>query len=260
MPKSAARSSARRSSARRPEGRARRILAIDIGATGLKAAVISPRGAFLTERGRIKTPHPCPPAILIAALEKLVAPLGRFDCVTIGFPGYVKRGKVVTAPNLGTGDWAGFALESKMARKLGKPVKLRNDADVQGLAVIKGRGLELVATLGTGLGTAWFRDGELMPHMELAHMPIHHGKDFDAYIGDEERKKIGDVKWNRRVEKVLAILDTVLNYDHLYIGGGNSRRVRFKLPPHVTIVSNDAGMAGGAFVWHGRGGSRGRGT
>ena len=229
-----------------------RILAIDIGATGLKAAVIGRRGVFLEGKIREKTPHPCPPRILVPALTRFVEPLGMFDCVTIGFPGYVKRGKVVTAPNLGTEDWCGFALEAALAKKFGKPVRLLNDADVQGLAVIKGRGLELVATLGTGLGTAWFRDGELMPHMELAHIPVHKGEDFDAYVGDAARKKLGSKRWNKRVEKVLPILATVLNYDHLYLGGGNSRRIKFALPPHVTIVSNDAGMEGGAFVWHPR--------
>jgi polyphosphate glucokinase len=228
----------------------RRILTIDIGGTGLKAAVIGRRGGFLTHRRRVKTPHPCPPKVLVAALEKLVAPLGHFDCVTIGFPGYVKRGKVVTAPNLGTKDWAGFALEKIMAKKFGKPVRLLNDADVQGLAVIHGKGLELVATLGTGLGTAWFSDGRLLPHLELAHIPVHHGHDFDAYIGDAARKKLGHKHWNRRVEKVLPILATVMNYDHLHLGGGNSGRIKFKLPPDVSIVSNDAGMEGGAFVWH----------
>lgn len=196
----------------------------------------------------------------MAALAELVEPLGGFDCVTVGFPGYVKRGRVVTAPNLGTKAWTNFPLESVMAKTLGKPVQLLNDADVQGLAVIKGKGLELVATLGTGLGTAWFQDGRLLPHMELAHMPVHRGKDFDRYIGEESRKKIGHEQWNKRVQKTLAILATVFNYDHLYVGGGNSRRVKFKLPPHVTIVSNDAGMEGGAFVWYPMGPRKSGGT
>jgi polyphosphate glucokinase len=94
----------------------------------------------------------------------------------------------------------------------------------------------------------------------LAHIPVHRGKDFDAYVGEEERKKIGHKKWSRRVEKVIAILDTVLNYDHLYIGGGNSRRVQFALPRHVSLVSNDAGMEGGAFAWHPKGPRKPAGT
>ena len=103
--------------------------------------------------------------------------------------------------NLGTKDWKGFHSGAGHRKETGKPTRLNNDADVQGLAVIKGKGLELVCTLGTGFGTAWFRDGELMPHMELAHMPIHHKDDFDAYIGERERKKIGDKEWNKRVKK-----------------------------------------------------------
>jgi polyphosphate glucokinase len=91
-----------------------------------------------------------------------------------------------------------------------------------------------------------------MPHMELAHIPIHGDQDFDAYIGDAARQRLGAKHWSRRVRKVLPILATVLNYDHLYLGGGNARRLRFKLPRNITIVSNDAGMAGGAFAWNPR--------
>ena len=142
-----------------------------------------------------------------------------------------------------------FPFAAAMQKKLGKPVRLHNDADVQGLAAIKGRGLELVCTLGTGLGTAWFRDGELMPHMDLAHMTIKAKDDFDHYIGDKTRKKIGHKSWNKRVAKLIAMLERVFNYDHLYFGGGNAQRIDLALPKNVSIVSNDAGMEGGAFVW-----------
>lgn len=232
---------------------ANKILAIDIGGTGLKAAIVDTRGGFLTERLKVKTPHHCRPARMIALLADLVAPLKGYDHISIGFPGYVRDGKVFTAPNLGTKAWAGFQLAAAIEKKLGKPTRLNNDADVQGLAVISGKGLELVCTLGTGFGTAWFRDGELMPHMELAHMPIHGKSDFDAYIGEAERKRIGNKTWNRRVKKVIPILATVMNYDHLYLGGGNSRRITFRLPKNVSPVSNDAGMEGSAFVWHPKG-------
>ena len=130
-----------------------------------------------------------------------------------------------------------------------KPVKLLNDADVQGLAVITGKGLELVCTLGTGFGTAWFRDGELMPHMDLAHLVMHRKDDFDRYIGDKTRKRIGDKAWNKRLRKLIVVLETVFNYDILHLGGGNSRCVDFKLPKNVRLASNDAGMEGGAFAW-----------
>ena len=228
---------------------AKRILCIDVGGTGLKAAVLSPRGRYLVKRVRVKTPKRRKPRQMVKALADLAAPLGRFDHVTIGFPGMVRHGKVISAPAFGTKDWKGFALAEAMRRTFGKPVKLLNDADVQGLAVIRGKGLELVCTLGTGFGTAWFHDGALMPHMDLAHLVVRKKDDFDVYIGDKTRRKIGDVPWNKRIKKLISVLEKVFAYDHLYLGGGNSRWVKFRLPRNVTIVSNDAGMQGGAFAW-----------
>jgi polyphosphate glucokinase len=227
----------------------KRILGIDVGASGLKAAVISPRGKYLVKRVRVKTPKRRRPREIVKALGELAAPLGQFDRVTIGFPGMVRDGKIMTAPNFGTQNWKGFDLAGAMRKRFKVPVKVLNDADVQGLAVIKGKGLELVCTLGTGFGTAWFRDGELMPHMDLAHLVAHKKDDFDIYIGDKTRREIGNRHWRRRVKKLITVLQTVFAYDHLYLGGGNSRWVNFRLPSNVTIVSNDAGMEGGAFAW-----------
>ncbi len=230
--------------------RYRRILAFDIGGTGLKAALVDAQGRFLSERLRVPTPHHCPPKKMVKLLVRMVKPLGAFDAITIGFPGYVKRGVVHTAPNLGTEAWAGFPLEKTLSRALGKPARLLNDADVQGLAAIRGKGLELVVTLGTGLGTAWFHDGELLPHLEFAHVPVHHKHDFDAWIGELRRRRIGHHKWIKRVKKSFEILQTVFNYDHLYIGGGNANRIDFKLPDHASLIPNDDGMAGAAFAWN----------
>lgn len=227
----------------------KRILCIDVGGTGLKAAVISPQGKYLVKRVRVKTPRRRKPKQIVQALADLAAPLGAFDHVTIGFPGVVKKGAVISAPSFGTVDWKGFALAEAMRKKFGVPVKLLNDADVQGLAAIRGKGLELVCTLGTGFGTAWFRDGELMPHMDLAHLVMDKNDDFDRLVGDKTRRRIGDRRWNKRIKKLIAVLETVFAYDHLYLGGGNSRLVSFALPSNVTTVSNDAGMEGGAFVW-----------
>jgi polyphosphate glucokinase len=228
---------------------AKRILCIDIGASGLKAAVISSTGKYLVKRARVKTPKHRKPAHIVKALLGLVSGMEPFDHVTIGFPGMVRDGKVMTAPNFGTKDWKGYPLARTMEKRLRRPVKLLNDADVQGLAVIKGKGLELVGTLGTGFGTAWFRDGELMPHMDLAHLVVRRKDDFDVYIGDKTRRRLSAAHWNRRVKKLVDVLATVFAYDHLYLGGGNSRCVKFKLPHNVSLVSNDAGMEGGAFAW-----------
>ena len=230
-------------------GAPKRILCIDVGGTGLKAAVISPQGKYLVKRVRVKTPERRKPKQIVKVLADLAAPLGAFDHVTIGFPGVVKKGVVISAPSFGTKDWKGFPLAEAMRKIFGRPVKLLNDADVQGLAAIRGKGLELVCTLGTGFGTAWFRDGESMPHMDLAHLVMRRRDDFDIYVGDKTRRKIGDRRWNKRLKKLIAVLDTVFAYDHLYLGGGNSRLVSCRLPRNVTTVSNDAGMEGGAFAW-----------
>lgn len=227
----------------------KRILAIDIGGTGLKAAVIGPDGKFQEDPVRVKTPHHSTPKKMVPLLVKMVKHFRHYDRVSIGFPGYVRGGKIFTAPHLGTKAWAGFKLEAAMQHALKKPTKLLNDADVQGLAAIKGKGLELVCTLGTGLGTALFQDGMLLPHMDLSHMAVHHKHDFDVYIGDAALKSRGTKHWNKRLKKTIAMLHNVFFFDHLYLGGGNARKIDFRLPRNVSIVSNDAGMEGGAFIW-----------
>ncbi|SEK04124.1 ROK family protein [Paraburkholderia diazotrophica] len=231
-----------------------RILAIDVGGSGLKAAVLDSSGSMKSERVRVPTPHPCTPEHLVDTLAKLVQPLAdehRPASMSIGFPGVVRDNRILTAPNIGDESWRGFPLAGELAARVGgMPVRMINDAEMQGLAAIEGRGIEFVLTLGTGAGTALFRDGELMPHLELAHHPVSKGRTYDQYIGNAAREQAGNKRWNRRVEKVLGILASLVNYDKLWIGGGNASRLTFELPPNVAIVSNDAGIEGGARLWH----------
>jgi polyphosphate glucokinase len=236
--------------ARRRSRIALRVLGIDIGGSFLKAAVIDAHGRMLTERLKLKTPEPCPPKAMVRALLQLVRPLPSYNHIAIGFPGVVRDGRVITAPHWGTKRWANFALANTLARRLGGvPTRLINDAEMQGLAVIRGKGLELVLTLGTGAGTGLFRDGEIMPHLELAHHPIHKSDSYNDYVGDAALKRIGRKRWNRRVERTIGILQSLLNYDHLFIGGGNAARITIRLPERVSVVSNDAGIEGGAMLW-----------
>jgi polyphosphate glucokinase len=227
-------------------------LAIDIGGTGLKAAVLDAEGHMLEKRVRVRTPDDPTPKAVVDALAKLVAPLPPYDRISIGFPGVVRRGTVLTAPNLGTRKWKGFALQDALAHLLGKPARLENDAEVAGLGVIEGKGLEVVVTLGTGCGTAIFSNGRMTPHLELAHHPIHKSLTYDEYVGDAALKEVGRKKWNRRVLKMIAVLRTLLNYDKLHIGGGNARNIAFKLPKNVDLVSNDEGIIGGVKLWDDR--------
>ncbi|QGZ59089.1 ROK family protein [Paraburkholderia acidiphila] len=246
----------RTASARRASQGIENILAIDIGGTGLKAAIVDANGAMRTERIRVATPHPCPPALLVDTLATLVEPLLKqypSTHVSIGFPGFVRNNHVLTAPHLGPDGWNDVPLAQMLGERLGiTSVRMINDAEMQGLAAIEGQGLEFVMTLGTGVGTAMLRDGELMPHLELAHHPVSKKRAYDEYIGDAARKKAGSKRWNARVEKIIGILDSLVHYDKLWIGGGNAARLTFDLPPNVATVSNERGIEGGARLWHPR--------
>jgi polyphosphate glucokinase len=156
---------------------------------------------------------------------------------------------VITAPNLGSEAWHNIKLAEELTALLGKPAKVVNDADMQGLGIAVGKGFEIVATIGTGFGTAFLYDGKLLPHIELAHHPISKGRDYDEYIGQKAMDDCGKIKWNKRMERVLAVLKTVFNYDRLYLGGGNARKLTFPLDENITIVSNIEGIKGGARLW-----------
>lgn len=229
-----------------------KILALDIGGSGMKAAILSYEGEMLTERLRVKTPHPLTADLLVETLIKLVEPLSDYSLVSVGFPGVVRNGKIITAPNLGTEILRGFDLAGALSERLGKPVRVVNDADMQGLGAIAGKGIEMVITLGTGFGTAVFMDGDIAPHLEVAHMPFKKGETFDKQLGDKSLKKIGKKRWNRRVKEAIDLMRVLTNFDKLYVGGGNAEHIKFSLPPDVQTVSNDFGVRGGAWLWRKR--------
>jgi polyphosphate glucokinase len=224
-------------------------LAIDIGGTGLKASIVDEAGELRTERVRIATPVGATPQKMVEALVGLVAPLGAYDRVSVGFPGVVRHDRIVTAPNLGNPAWSGFDLVTALSTALGKPVRIANDADLQGLAVIAGKGVEMVITLGTGFGTGLYLDGRVGPHLELAHHPFRHGETYEQQLGNAARKDVGNTRWSKRVKRAIDTLRRLTCFDHLYIGGGNAQKIEFDPDPDVTIVSNDAGIKGGVALW-----------
>jgi len=225
------------------------ILTIDIGGSFIKATVLSQQGELLQDYERLKTPEPATPQKVLETIQNLISDLLDYDKISVGFPGYLKKGIVQTAPNLGTELWKRVNLNKLISEALNKPVRIINDADLQGLGVVSEKGLEIVITLGTGFGSALLLDGHLLPHLELAHHPITRSKTYDDYIGDNALKKIGVKKWNRRMKRVLDILKTVFNYDRLYIGGGNSGKLNFKLDENIKIITNKDGIKGGARLW-----------
>lgn len=238
-----------RSTTRAPHAAPERFLTIDVGGSGLKAAVVDREGTMLTERVRVPTPTDLNPEELVEQLVSLVEPLRPFDRVSVGFPGVVKDGVIVTAPNLGTDRLAGLDLAAALRDALNCPVRVVNDAVVQGYAAIDGHGVELVLTLGTGFGAVIFNDGRPLPVFEMAHHPFRKGQTYEEQLGKDALAAVGRRTWNRRVKKALRQLYALFRYDRVFIGGGNARRIRFAVNRRTTIVSNKLGVKGGPALW-----------
>jgi len=222
-------------------------LSIDIGGSAIKAMLLSPAGKPLCERQRIATPAIPTPHAVMRVLDQIRKSLPKFDRVSVGFPGVVKHGVTYIAVNLHP-RWRNFPLERELARHWRKPVRVANDASVQGYGAVKGHGVELVLTLGTGLGSSLFTDGRLCPGLELAHHPWKK-MTYEDYVGRRGLDKYGKRHWNKLVQEVIVQTQQLFNWDHLYLGGGNTKKIDFELPPDVTIVSNEDGITGGVALW-----------
>jgi polyphosphate glucokinase len=226
-----------------------KILSIDIGGSRIKGTLLDMSGNMLIEYQRISTPKFAGPENVMQGIVQLTRNFNGFTKVAVGFPGYVRGGTVYTAPNLGTNKWRKVHLSDQLASLLQKPVRVVNDADMQGLGVASGKGLEMVVTLGTGFGTSLLMNGALLPHLEIGQHPFTRKKTYDQYIGNNALESIGLEKWNKRLKNVLTVIKTVFNYDHLFISGGNSKKITIDLDKNITLVSNMDGIKGGAKLW-----------
>jgi polyphosphate glucokinase len=239
-------------------------LAIDVGGTGIKASVLDVSGKIVADRVRIDTKYPLGPDLFVKTLTSLVQPLPKSDRASVGFPGVVRRGRILTAPHFVTkagpatkivqqlvNEWSGFDADTALTSALGMPTRVANDADLQGLAVIHSEGIELVVTFGTGVGTALFREGELAPHLELAHHPLAKDETYNERLGDAALERIGVKRWRTRVLSALATLEDLVHFDHCFVGGGNARHLSGRLPANYEVVDNVAGILGGIRLWEG---------
>jgi polyphosphate glucokinase len=237
-------------------------LSIDIGGTGLKASVLDDTGAMITDRVRVLTAYPAPPDALLAQLVELVKPLPPFDRVAVGFPGVVRANRIISAPKFVTKGGPGSPIDETyvaawdqldfgavLERSFGRPVRIVNDADLQGLMVFTGTGLEVAITLGTGMGFSFSEDGKLGPHIELGQHLFRKGKKYDETVGDAARKEVGKARWNKRVQRVIESLHTLVYFDHLYIGGGNASRLAGDLGSNITLIDPNSGILGGIKLW-----------
>ncbi|HYN75272.1 MAG TPA: ROK family protein [Candidatus Limnocylindria bacterium] len=241
-------------------------LAIDCGGSGIKGSVLDDAGAMTAPKVRVATPYPIPPETFLTALREVADQLPAADRVTVGMPGMIRHGVVIYTPHYVTRRgprsrvlpelveaWAGYDARAGVSDSFGLPALVLNDAEVHGAGVVEGHGLELMLTLGTGLGCALFDGGRLAPHLEISHAPIRRETTFDTFIGDRDRKRLGDAAWSRRVLVMVEALRPVFHWDRLYLGGGNAKRVAPKhlsrMGDDVAVVPNAAGIIGGTRAW-----------
>ena len=224
------------------------ILSVDVGGGGIKGMVLDPDGSPRNEKIRVETPRPAVPEAVLRTIAAVAAEQPEFERVSIGFPGVVQFGVVRTAPNL-DGDWNDVPLAVEVQRLIGKPCRAANDADVQGYGAVEGKGVEMVLTLGTGMGSAIFTNGHLVANLELGHHPFRKGKTYEELIGQPARKKAGNKKWSKRVARAIAQILPIWNPRILYLGGGNAKKLTIDLPENVKLVPNVAGILGGIRLW-----------
>ncbi|MGV9185451.1 ROK family protein [Arcanobacterium canis] len=240
-------------------------LTVDCGGGGIKSALLNSGGFQIGDSLRTPVPYPFSPDDLIEIIADHGQTHGAFTRITVGLPGMIRHGVVVYTPHYirRSGPhtrplppleeaWNGLDLQTALERRFGVPVLVLNDAEVAAAGVVRGHGLELVMTLGTGLGTAFLDNGRLAPHLEISHAPMKWGLTYDDVVGEAERLRLGDSAWSRRVLKAIDSLMPVFRWDQLYIGGGNAARitesVRARLTPAI-FVPNMAGTSGGVRAW-----------
>jgi polyphosphate glucokinase len=239
------------------------VFGLDIGGSGIKGAPVDTRtGKLVGERIRVPTPKAGRPDDVVATAVKVISRAGWDGPVGVGFPGVVKDGIVHTAANVDKA-FIGFDLGERLRRELGSPVRIVNDADAAGLAEVRwggGVGVDgvvLMLTLGTGIGTALFIEGKLVPNTELGHIELR-GGDAELYASDRARK-VDDLSWqdwSGRLQEYLRKMEDLFWPDLIIIGGGVSKRSE-KFLPHVKTrteivpaeMLNAAGIAGAALAY-----------
>ncbi len=237
-------------------------IGIDFGGTGTKAALVSvDSGELLTERFRIPTPHPATPESMVPVMAELIQSAGKSTAVGITIPSVVQRGVVLTAANIDD-SWIGVDAAEFFSSELDRQVVVVNDADAAGIAEMRfgaGRGCDgvvIVLTLGTGIGSAVFVDGILVPNTELGHLEFR-GADAEKYAAASVRvrKDLSWKKWGHRVNRYFQMVEELFTPTLFIIGGGVSKKahkylkyidVRAEVRP--AMLRNKAGVVGAAMA------------
>ncbi len=238
------------------------ILGIDIGGTGIKGALVeTTTGELLTERYRILTPHPAKPNAVCDAVVEVIDHFGWTGPVGCTFPALIRHDIIQNAANISQ-SWIGKNARELFQQKLDGPLRVLNDADAAGIAEMTfgagqgEQGLVMMLTFGTGIGSALFFNGQLIPNAELGHLEIR-GQDAERRASDHVRqaKKLSWKKWAKRVDEYLARLEFYLSPDLFIIGGGVSKnhdkflpRLHTHAPIKLAQFLNEAGIVGAALA------------
>jgi polyphosphate glucokinase len=242
------------------------VLGIDIGGSGIKGAPVDIAvGALTEERFRLETPRPASPDAVLPVLADVAAHWPGTDPVGVTFPGVVRGGVVGTAANLHP-DWVGLNANLLFTERLGRAVTVLNDADAAGVAEMafgagrNVRGVVLLLTFGTGIGSALFLDGRLVPNTELGHLELN-GADAELHASDRIREEadLGWPDWAARVQDYLRVVERLLSPDLVIVGGGVSKKadrflpyVKVGMPVVPAVLQNNAGIVGAAMATTGR--------
>jgi polyphosphate glucokinase len=239
---------------------------VDIGGSGIKGCVVDlGLGALVGERVRIETPQPSRPGSVCDVVAQIVASFGWIERIGVTFPGVMKAGVPFTAANMDK-SWIGTNFAAMLAARIPGEVQTLNDADAAGIAEMRygagrdQRGVVLMLTFGTGIGSALFVDGVLVPNTEFGHIQVD-GEDGEkrASAAAREREDLTYEKWAKRVDRYLDVLEVSIWPDLIIVGGGVSKKAEKWVPllstrtPVVPAeLQNDAGIVGAALAAHER--------
>jgi polyphosphate glucokinase len=235
---------------------------IDIGGSGMKAATVDlDTGELTAERLKIATPQPAAPAPMAEVVEQLVRHFDWTGPVGVTFPAIVRHGVTHSAANVDK-SWIGTDADALFTKAIGNDVHVVNDADAAGLAEMRygagrgRRGVVIVLTFGTGIGSGLFIDGVLVPNTELGHLEIDgHDAEYRAAASAHDRENLSWKAWAKRVERYLQTVVFLFSPELIIVGGGVSRRSE-KWLPYIDVatelvpagLTNEAGIVGAALV------------
>lgn len=239
------------------------ILGIDIGGSGIKGALVDVKtGKLTSERHRIPTPRPATPEAIAGTIKELVSHFDWKGKVGCGFPTPLQHGKCQSGGNLHP-DWKGVQANELFEQACGNKFTIVNDADAAGLAEISfgagkdKKGVVIMITLGTGIGSGIFLDGNLLQNTELGHIFTSKGKVFEKYAADSARKReeLSRKEWAKRLHKYFSHIMLILSPDLIIIGGGASKkldkygkRLQKDFPLVAAQAENEAGIIGSAMA------------